>query len=151
MMQRVPEALRAAEKAVSRDVLHVLLLEHYKRPHNRRDLPDASNRGEGSNPLCGDQLEIALALDGGVVKEAAFKGRGCSVCIASASLLTDCVTNLAVDDVRRLSVEVRRWSDGDEATFELPSVLLPLELVRGQIGRRRCMALAWEALADALR
>jgi nitrogen fixation NifU-like protein len=139
------------EAGPSKDVLHAVLLEHYKRPHNRRDLPDASNRGDGSNPLCGDQLEIALAVDDGIVKEAAFKGRGCSVCIASASLLTDCVTGAAIDDVRRLSVEVRKWSDGEEATVELPSLLLPLALVRGHIGRRRCMALAWEALADALR
>jgi len=139
------------ETAASQADLHALLLEHTKRPHNRRDLADPSHRGEGSNPLCGDQVQVALTISNGVVRDVAFKGRGCSVCIASASLMTDCVMAMSTQDVRRLCARLRRWIDGEDTIWSVPPTLAPLELIRAHSVRRRCLALAWEALADALR
>jgi len=131
--------------------LHELLLEHFKRPHNRRELADPSAKGEGRNPLCGDQIKVALAISNGSVCDASFQGRGCSVCIASASLMTDYIRNLAIQDVRAFCARLRRWAEGEEPTWNVPPMLAPLELVRTHSIRRRCMSLAWEALADALR
>jgi nitrogen fixation NifU-like protein len=130
--------------------LRALLLEHYKRPHNRRDLSHPNSKGEGSNPLCGDQVQIALAISNGAVHDAVFKGRGCSVCIASASLMTDCIRAMPTQDVRALCTQFRRWVEGEDATWTVPPMLAPLELVRVHSVRRRCVSLAWEALADAL-
>jgi nitrogen fixation NifU-like protein len=139
----VPEAPHAG--------LNAMLLEHYKRPHNRRDLPLPSHLGEGNNPLCGDQVQVALVISNGVVCDVAFKGRGCSVCIASASLMTDCVRAMSVQDARALCARFRGWTEGEETIWTVPPVLEPLELVRAHPVRRRCVTLAWEALADALR
>jgi nitrogen fixation NifU-like protein len=139
----VPEPPRAS--------LHAALLEHYQRPHNRRDLLDPSHSGEGTNPLCGDQVQVALVVSRGVVRDAAFKGRGCSVCIASASLMTDCVRAMSVQDARTLCARLRGWAEGEDASWTVPPVLEPLELVRAHPARRRCVTLAWEALAGALR
>jgi nitrogen fixation NifU-like protein len=146
-----PEGARSSGTTVPRAGLHEVLLEHYRHPHNRRDLPHSSNKGEGNNPLCGDQIKVALVISNGVVRDAAFKGRGCSVCVASASLMTDCVRAMSTQDVRALCAQLRRWTDSEDTTWTVPAVLAPLELVRAHSMRRRCMALAWEALADALR
>ena len=109
MTPLVLERTRSPAETASQADLHALLLEHYRRPHNRRDLPHPSNRGAGSNPLCGDQVEVALAISNGVVRDATFKGRGCSVCIASASLMTECVRAMSMQDVRTLCAQFRRW------------------------------------------
>ncbi len=151
MTPLVLEHTSTPAEAASQTGLHAVLLEHYRRPHNRGDLPHPSNRGAGSNPLCGDQVEVALAISNGVVRDAAFKGRGCSVCIASASLMTECVRAMSVQDVRTLCAQFRGWSEGEDTTWKVPPMLAPLGLVRAHSVRRRCMALAWEALADALR
>jgi nitrogen fixation NifU-like protein len=151
MMAIGAEDTRSAAETASQAGLRALLLEHTKRPHNRRDLPDPSHRGEGSNPLCGDQVQVALEISNGVVRDAVFKGRGCSVCIASASLMTDCVTAMSTQDVRTLCAQLQRWTEGEDTIWSVPPMLAPLGLVRAHSVRRRCLALAWEALADALR
>jgi nitrogen fixation NifU-like protein len=126
-------------------------LDHYKRPRNRRDIERPTHSGTGNNPFCGDYIEVALVASDGLVSDAVFRGRGCSVCIASASMMTELVRNQPMQYVRDLCSEFTRWVDDDEFSWEVPMELEPLTLVRGHSARRKCMALAWEALANAMR
>lgn len=130
--------------------LHTQLLDHYKKPRNRRSIENPSRIGAGNNPLCGDQVEIALSVVNGAIADIAFQGRGCSVCIASASMLTELMRHASIEDARRRCAEFRRWAKDDDYAWRLPSELAPLSLVRGQSARRQCMTLAWEALDHAL-
>ena len=67
-----------------------LILDHYRHPRNRGSLEHASAKVEGYNPLCGDEVELELLFDDdGVIEDVAFKGRGCSISQASASMMTD--------------------------------------------------------------
>lgn len=68
-----------------------LLLDHFRHPRNYGSLeaPDVSN--EAFNPLCGDRIRIEVKLDGDVVSEARFKGDGCAISMAAASLLTELI------------------------------------------------------------
>lgn len=65
-----------------------IVLEHFRRPRNRRSLPDATVSRERYNPLCGDRVRIELALDGPMIRDAGFTADACAICTASASLLT---------------------------------------------------------------
>jgi nitrogen fixation NifU-like protein len=76
------------------------ILEHYRRPHNFGTLPEPDAAFEGSNPLCGDR--ITLMLDIGRVSDVAFTGRGCAISQASASMLTDEIRGMTVDEVAHL-------------------------------------------------
>ena len=85
------------------DMYREVILEHYKHPHNAGTLeaPDVSH--EDSNPLCGDKIRIDLKIDGGVIAEVRFQGRGCAISQASASLLTDEIVGKSLDEVRALT------------------------------------------------
>jgi nitrogen fixation NifU-like protein len=83
------------------------ILDHYRNPRNFGHLehPDAS--AEDLNPLCGDEIRMELLIgDDGRVDDVRFSGKGCAISQASASMLTESVKGLKVDDVARLSKDV---------------------------------------------
>jgi len=65
------------------------ILDHYKNPRRRGEIEDADARGEGMNPLCGDEITITLAYDGDTIKDVRFVGRGCAISQASTSMLME--------------------------------------------------------------
>ena len=72
-----------------RELYQEVILDHSKRPRNFRELPGANRRAEGVNPLCGDRATVYLDLEGDVLKDVSFVGRGCSISTASASMMTE--------------------------------------------------------------
>ena len=130
------------------------LLEHYRQPRNRCDgaieAADAIERG--SNPRCGDEVEVGIFLTEGGLDKVQFRGRGCAVCIASASMMTEAVTGMRVDQALRLCEQMHTWFDAqdDAATLTLPESLQALGAVREHPARRKCVLLSWEALAAAI-
>ena len=101
---------------------------------------------------CGDEIEVGLYLQGDQLREVRFRGRGCSVCIASSSMMTEAVKGRDAVAARQMCDHMHGWfgqSDGD-ALAPPPSDLQALSAVREYPARRRCVLLSWEALADAL-
>jgi len=79
------------------------ILEHYKRPHNWGELPDADLVFEDTNPLCGDELKVMLKVaEDGTVEDVRFAGHGCAISQASASMISDEVKGMKVDDLARM-------------------------------------------------
>ena len=72
-----------------RELYQEVILDHSKRPRNFRELPAATGRAEGYNPLCGDRATVYVELEGDRVKDVSFKGAGCSISTASASMMTE--------------------------------------------------------------
>src|SRR5215210_1604956 len=86
------------------------ILEHYKQPHNwcppRPELPGADLEFEDYNPLCGDELKVQIKLDGdNRVAELRFSGHGCAISQASASMASDEVIGMPVEELLRLDRE----------------------------------------------
>jgi nitrogen fixation NifU-like protein len=82
-----------------------IILDHYKQPRNFGTLDPADLSAEDSNPLCGDEVRIDLAVRDGIVEDVKFTGRGCAVSIASASILTELVKGKPLEEVRQLTRE----------------------------------------------
>jgi nitrogen fixation NifU-like protein len=78
------------------------ILEHYKRPHNWGELEEYDLEFEDFNPSCGDQLKVQLKLDDGVISRIGFSGHGCAISQASASLVSDEVIGMSVDELVKL-------------------------------------------------
>ncbi len=88
------------------DLYREQILEHYKRPHNWGELPEADLEFEDSNPLCGDELKVQLVIDAERrVTDIRFSGHGCAISQASASLASDEVKGMRVDELLKLDRE----------------------------------------------
>ena len=123
-------------------------MDHYHNPRNRGDLTDADVVRRGSNPRCGDEIEVGVNFDNRRLSKVMFRGRGCSVCLASASMMTEAVSGKNKQDAHQLAEDMKAWftADGEKPAESLQA----LEAVRGHSVRKRCVLLAWEALDDAL-
>ena len=75
------------------------ILDHYKCPRNSGTLEGANAHAEGQNPLCGDELQIDLRLDGDRIEAIRFSGQGCAISQAATSMLTEQVTGKTADEV----------------------------------------------------
>lgn len=124
------------------------LLAHHRAPRNRRGLAAATGEASYRNPVCGDEIIVQVQVQGGVIADAAFGGRGCSIATASASMMTDAVYGLLVHEAEALAEKVERMLGG--AAVELPEPLSPLRAVAPFAGRHGCARMPWQALREAL-
>ena len=82
-----------------RELYQEVILDHGRNPRNFGPLEDANREGHGHNPLCGDKLSVYFTVDDdGRIEQAAFRGTGCAISVASASLLTEKVTGMSTDE-----------------------------------------------------
>lgn len=82
------------------DMYRELILEHAKHPHNFGTLEQPTASQEEYNPLCGDRVRIDLQIEGDLITDVRFSGRGCAISQASASLLTDEIKGMRVEDAK---------------------------------------------------
>ena len=128
-----------------------VILDHYKSPRNKRELANPSYSCTRNNPLCGDEIEVDLRVDGGVVTEATFQGAGCSISQSSASMMTEAITGASVEDSLDLAASFRGMMAGEvEPDEERFGDLVALKGVVKYPIRIKCAVLAWDVLQEAL-
>jgi nitrogen fixation NifU-like protein len=132
-----------------RDLYSDVILSHARRPAHRGRPEGATGEARGSNPMCGDRVDVFVRLDGGRVAGAGFEARSCDVCAASADLMCGVVPGLDLDAVRDLAHDVGEMArTGDGAACA--EVLRPLSAVHDYPSRLRCVTLPWSALVEAM-
>ena len=88
------------------DLYREQILEHYKRPRHWGEMADPDAEAEDFNPLCGDELKVQLRVgEDGRVADVAFPGHGCAISQAAASMASDEVVGMPVDDLLKLDRE----------------------------------------------
>ena len=88
---------------MSSDIYREIILDHYRNPRNKGRIPDADVSIHDSNPLCGDEIDIHLKVDGDTITDVKFEGRGCAISQASASMLTEMVNGKPLTLVKDLT------------------------------------------------
>jgi nitrogen fixation NifU-like protein len=134
-------------KELYRDVI----IDHNRRPRNfgRLEHPDA--HAEGFNPLCGDRLELDVALDGDRIRDLRFEGQGCAISVASASLMTEALKGRTRAEAQRYFQEVHDLLTRTDFTPTLElGKLAALSGVREFPVRVKCASLCWHTLNAAL-
>lgn len=123
------------------------LLGRAKHPvgSGRLDAPDRTARSD--NPLCGDEVEVDVAIADGTIAAVAHRTRGCALTMASASLLAETAPGRRVQDAIARAEAIRRWLAGEGS---LPVGLEPLEVARMFPARAQCVLVPWTALRLAL-
>jgi nitrogen fixation protein NifU and related proteins len=133
------------------DIYKETILDHYKNPRNKRELPGAVVTCTRSNPLCGDEVTVAATVEDGKLLEVTFLGTGCSISQSSASMMTETVSGRTVDDALGLAADVRGMLAGevdpDEDAF---GDLVALKGVVKYPIRIKCAVLAWDVLQEAV-
>jgi nitrogen fixation NifU-like protein len=133
------------------DLYREVLLDHYRSPRGRRALSRPGVSVEGFNPTCGDQIHLAVALDGETVDEAQVVCRGCSISVASGSILAEMVPGKTRAEITRLLDAFRGMLQGNPPDPDLDlGDLEALEGVRRFPVRVKCALLAWTTLQEAL-
>ena len=135
-----------------RELYQEVILDHSKRPRNFGELPEANRRVDGQNPLCGDQTTIFLKIADGVVQDAHFVGAGCSISMASASMMTEAVKGKTVAEAEALFHHFHALITGEERDDDAPDLgkLAVFSGVCEYPARVKCAALAWHTFKAAL-
>lgn len=123
-----------------------VIMDHYKKPRNKGTLEDSVTI-DMNNPTCGDRIHLTLQVADGVVQDAKFDGEGCSISMASASMMTQAVKGKPVDEALNLSTIFSDMMLGKEYDDSID--LGDIEALSGVAkfpARIKCATLAWKAM-----
>jgi len=116
---------------MSSDIYKEIILDYYRNPRNFGDLPNPDVRVKDSNPLCGDVVEMQLKIRDGKVEDLRFKGNGCAISQASASMLTEVVKGKTLEEVKALGKpDVLSLLGIDPGPTRIKCALLGLKVIK---------------------
>jgi nitrogen fixation NifU-like protein len=126
-----------------RELYQDVILDHGKKPRNFGGLDGYNHLAQGHNPMCGDTLVVYLKVDdAGVIQDVSFKGKGCAISVASASMMTEILKGKPVKEAEQLFQTFH-----DMCTQDEPEVLSG---VREFPVRVKCATLAWHTMEAAV-
>ena len=135
------------------DLYQEVILEHNKNPRNFREIEQADKKAVGNNPLCGDALQVFISMDGDKVADVAFKGSGCAISKASASMMTQAVKGKSREEADVLFDEFHRMVTGKLDPEAEDTHLGKLKIFSGVLefpARVKCASLSWHTLNAAM-
>jgi len=134
-----------------RELYRDVILDHNKRPRNFGRLEPPAHSARGYNPLCGDELTVYVELEGEVVRDLRFEGKGCAISMASASLMSEAAKGRTRGEVAALFGDVHALlTQADAPAPASLGKLAALSGVREFPARVKCASLCWHTLNAAL-
>ena len=135
-----------------RELYQQVILDHNKNPRNYREMPHATSKVEGYNPLCGDHYTVFLQVDGDTIKDVSFTGNGCAISKASASVMSTTIKGKTKDEAGQLFETFHRLVTGDSSSLSAADLgrLAAFSGVSEFPARVKCATLAWHTLRSAL-
>ncbi|GGP14100.1 Fe-S cluster assembly sulfur transfer protein SufU [Oceanobacillus neutriphilus] len=123
-----------------------VIMDHYKNPRNKGTLEKDSVTVDMNNPTCGDRIQLQLDIQDGIVKDAKFQGEGCSISMASASMMTQAIKGLEVETALKMSEMFSKMMLGEDIDSEDMGDIEALQGVSQFPARIKCATLAWKAM-----
>ena len=133
-----------------------VIFDHTNRPHNRKKLENATHEMQLLNPSCGDMIIVQMVVKDDKIEDVGFIGEGCSISMASASMMTDAIIGHTVEEAEKIIhlfiKHVGGPDDEDTETLspeQLDKILqdaVLLEGVKKFPARYKCATLAWKAV-----
>lgn len=129
-----------------------VILEHNRTPRNRGRLADETHRARGFNPLCGDDITVSLEIESDRIVDVGFEGKGCAICTAAASCMTEACKGHTTGELVALAEAFESMITNGETRASLADAgqLEAFRPVTGFPSRIKCAILPWRALVHAL-
>lgn len=110
------------------------ILNHYQHPHNTGKPATFSHTCKKDNPFCGDEIEVFLTIESGVIRDIHFLAKGCAISVASASMLSDIIKGWSAERVAKLSADdILKVLKIELTPTRLKCALLPLEVLQASL------------------
>ena len=134
------------------ELYRAVILDHFRHPRNQGKIDPPALHAETYNPLCGDVVNLYLAVNDGRITDVRFEGTGCSISQSSISMMTEKIKGLSISDVQALAHQFRALIRGDDSPQEGVD-LGEMEVLKGVTqypARIKCALLGWDSLNEAL-
>ncbi len=135
------------------DLYRDIIMDHYRNPRGKKDVLQASVKGEGKNPSCGDEIELSIKIDEDKVKDLSVSCHGCAISVASGSILSELVVGKNLAEVKKIAGIVKSMLKGEENPDIEELDLGDLEALQGVKDfpvRIKCALLSWTTLMDSI-
>jgi len=133
-----------------RDLYQQVILDHSKKPKNFRIIEHCSHHATGQNPLCGDQLVIFLQMEKNIISDISFKGDGCAISKASASIMTETIKGKTKEEALSIFKLFHNLvTTGEEDSADLGKLKVMAGVHKYPV-RVKCASLCWHTLKNAL-
>ncbi|WP_332630026.1 Fe-S cluster assembly sulfur transfer protein SufU [Halalkalibacter flavus] len=129
-----------------------VIMDHYKNPRNRGEFDGDTVTVNMNNPTCGDRIQIQMKVEDDKVTDAKFVGEGCSISLASASMMTQAIKGLKLDEAIEMSQifsDMMLGKEYDDERFDLGDIEA-LQGVAKFPARIKCATLAWKAMEKGI-
>ena len=137
-----------------KELYQQVILDHNKSPRNFRLMANATQHAEGYNPLCGDHVDIYLLIEDDIIKDVSFKGEGCAISKASASLMTSILKGKTKEEAEKLFGKFHDLVTGklgDNPSIDDLGKLAVFAGVQEFPARVKCASLAWHTMINAMK
>jgi nitrogen fixation NifU-like protein len=137
-----------------RELYQEVIIDHNKNPRHFYEITEHTHHAKGFNPLCGDKLELYLVVKDETIQDVGFKGSGCAISTASASLMTEVLINKSINEAEKIFqsfhalVTQKDFVPNEVADLGKLSVLKGVQEFPSRI---KCATLAWHTLHAALK
>jgi len=130
-----------------------LILDHYRKPRNKGELPEKTVEIHMANPVCGDEIRLQLQIEGDRIVDARHVGQGCSISQAAVSMMTNLLKDKELAEAESLAQRFTSMMHGDEeaARDRTMGDLRALQGVSKFPVRIKCALLAFDALQEAIK
>ncbi len=129
-----------------------VILDHYKKPRNKGAVEHAVLKKHLHNPTCGDDVEVQVDLDqDGRIRDVKWNGRGCSISMASASMMSVALKGKTLAEAQELMQSFYRMIQGEEGNYKALGELQALSGVSKFPVRIKCATLAWHCLEEGIK
>lgn len=134
-----------------------IILDHYRKPQGREPLEHVDYKADGMNPLCGDEVILSLQLKNGKIDKVHIEGHGCSISVASGSMLADILKGKTIDEAKEISKSLKSMmhdktssKNGKKEKEKDMGDLESLSGIKKFPVRIKCALLPWTTFEEAL-
>lgn len=132
------------------DLYNKLLIEHYKCTDRRYEPATCTHTGTGHNHTCGDEITLFFMIEDGTIVSASYTGKGCMICQASASMLTEAVEGSTADEAKQTIGHLNALLEGRAEPTGSDPDYAALISIRDFPTRMKCAKLAWDTAEKIL-